>query len=135
MPFDGVGSPCYEHLEKLDKVIALLETPDRWCKGAERNPGGQYCIRGALIAVDAWDSLRPSILHAVQEVSGGQFRRIEEFNDHPLTTHQDVLVALYRTRDDLLAGKFIPPVATIMLRRPAPLLRHRIANAWHRFFG
>lgn len=129
MPFDGAGSPCYEHLDKLDRVIDLLGSPSQWCKGSERNPGGQYCIRGALVAVDAWDTLRPSVLHAVREVAGTQFRRIEEFNDHPLTTHEDVITALTRAREHLLAGRFIPPASPVALCI-RPRLRDRIAGAW-----
>ena len=133
MPFDGVGSPFGDHLDKLDKVIDLLGSPSRWCKGAERSPGGQYCIRGALVAVEAWDTLRPSILLAVREVAGGQFRRIEEFNDHPLTTHEDVLLALRRTREHLVAGHFVAPATPAVL--PPPRLRDRIGGAWRRLLG
>src|SRR5581483_1753322 len=61
MPFDGIASPYYKHLEKLDEAIYLLRSPARWCKGSERNVGGQYCIRGALLAVGAWDTLRPVV--------------------------------------------------------------------------
>ena len=131
MPFDGAGSSCYEQLEKLDKVIDLLGSPSQWCKGSERNPGGQYCIRGALVAVDAWDTLRPSVLHAVREIAGTQFRRIEEFNDHPLTTHEDVMMVLQRTREHLLAGRFIPPASPVVLL-PKPRLLDRIGGAWRR---
>src|SRR5437016_6344302 len=51
MPFDGAGFGYNESLQKLDTVIDLLETPDRWCKGALRSHDGRYCIRGAIRAV------------------------------------------------------------------------------------
>ena len=37
MPFDGVGFVVDESVQKLDTVIDLLGTPDRWCKGALRS--------------------------------------------------------------------------------------------------
>lgn len=104
MPFDGTESPVYERLDKIDQVIEILGSPMRWCKGAERNRNGQYCIRGALLAVDGLSLLEPAILRSIHQTAGRQFRRIEEFNDHPRTTHAQVLAVLHRTRDDLIGG-------------------------------
>src|SRR5437868_7950263 len=86
MPFDGAGFGYNESLQKLDTVIDLLETPDRWCKGALRSHDGRYCIRGAIRAVSGSDVLEPAILNAIGQVAGRRFRRIEAFNDHPNTT-------------------------------------------------
>ena len=77
MPFDGVGFVTHESLGKLDAVVELIGTPDRWCKGALRSHDGRYCIRGAVRAVDGAELLEPAILQAVVEVAGRRFRRIE----------------------------------------------------------
>src|SRR3954471_13219989 len=104
MPFDGVGFVADESLQKIDAVIDLLATPDRWCKGALRSHDGRYCIRGAVRAVDAADTLEPSILEAIGQVAGKRFRRIESFNDHPNTSHEQVLAVLHRARENLSLG-------------------------------
>jgi len=101
MPFDGAGFGYNESLRKLDTVIDLLETPDRWCKGALRSHDGRYCIRGAIRAVSGSDVLEPAILQAIGQVAGRRFRRIEAFNDHPNTTHDQVVSVLARARSNL----------------------------------
>src|SRR5690348_12849776 len=101
MPFDGAGFGYNESLHKLDTVIDLLETPDRWCKGALRSHDGRYCIRGAIRAVNGSDVLEPAILQAIGQVAGRRFRRIEAFNDHPNTTHDQVVSVLARARSNL----------------------------------
>jgi hypothetical protein len=109
MPFDGVRFVTHEPLDKLDQVIDLLGTPDRWCKGALRSHDGRYCIRGAVRAVNGAELLEPAILQAVVEVAGRRFRRIEAFNDHPNTSHDQIVAVLHRARDNIIAGK---PVGT-----------------------
>jgi len=105
MPFDGVGFVTHESLDKLDAVIELIGTPDRWCKGALRSHDGRYCIRGAVRAVDGTELLEPAILQAGVEMAGRRFRRIEAFNDHPNTGHDQVVAVLARARDNIIAGK------------------------------
>jgi hypothetical protein len=105
MPFDGVGFVADESLQKIDAVIDLLATPDKWCKGALRSHDSRYCIRGAVRSVDAAEMLEPTILQAVGEVAGKRFRRIESFNDHPNTSHEQVLAVLNRTRETIRAGR------------------------------
>src|SRR3954451_25498967 len=72
MPFDGVDYVSSEPLRKIDTVIDLLSTPDKWCKGALRSHDGRYCIRGAVMSVGATDQLEPAILQAIGEVAGGR---------------------------------------------------------------
>jgi hypothetical protein len=105
MPFDGVGFVSDNSLQKIDDVLDLLATPDRWCKGALRSHDGRYCIRGAVRSVDAADVLEPTILQAIGEVAGKRFRRIESFNDNPNTSHEQVLAVLHRTRETIQAGR------------------------------
>ena len=104
MPFDGVGFYASESVRKIDDVIDLIGTPDRWCKGALRSHDGRYCIRGAVRAVDAADVLEPPILEAIGQVAGKRFRRIESFNDHPNTSHEQVIAVLSRARENLASG-------------------------------
>src|SRR6476620_565662 len=113
MPFDGVGFIGNESVRKMDEVIDLLGTPDKWCKGALRSHDGRYCIRGAVRSVDAADVLEPTILQSIGEVAGKRFRRIESFNDHPNTSHEQVIALLSRTRATIRAGRRValPDVA------------------------
>ena len=105
MPFDGVGFIGNESVRKMDEVIDLLGAPEKWCKGALRSHDGRYCIRGAVRAVDGADVLEPTILEAIGQVAGKRFRRIESFNDHPNTSHDQVVAVLTRARDNLAIGK------------------------------
>jgi hypothetical protein len=104
MPFDGVGFVPSDALQKMDAVIDLLATPEKWCKGALRSYDGRFCIRGAIRAVAGADLLEPRILLAIDEVAGKRFRRIEAFNDHPSTSHAQVLSVLTRARDSFVEG-------------------------------
>lgn len=119
MPFDGVGYVANPPLQKLDAVIDLLSAPEKWCKGALRSHDGRYCIRGAVRAVDAAEVLEPAILQAIGEVAGKRFRRIESFNDHPNTSHEQVLSVLLRARDHIGSGGGAPPA---LEARPASRL-------------
>jgi hypothetical protein len=125
MPFDGAGFGYNESLQKLDTVIDLLETPDRWCNGALRSHDGRYCIRGAIRAVNGSDVLEPAILNAIGQVAGRRFRRIEAFNDHPNTTHDEVVAVLARARNNLGSdlGDSRSTGATSRLWQPALSLR------------
>ncbi|MGH7099844.1 MAG: DUF6197 family protein [Stellaceae bacterium] len=105
MPFDGLAFVDHEALDKMERTIDLISTPAKWCKGSERNRAGQYCIRGALIAAGALDTLEPVVLQSIHEVAGRHFRRIEEFNDHPRTTHCQVVEVLDRARTKIVEGK------------------------------
>ena len=87
MPFDGVGLGLDDRVGKIDKVIDLLGTSDRWCKGTLKTHDGRRCIRGAIMAVDGVGTLQPVVLRAINEVTGRHYRRIESFNDHPDTNH------------------------------------------------
>lgn len=112
MPFDGLQFVDHESLDKMERVIDLISTPAKWCKGSERNRAGQYCIRGAMIAAGALETLEPVVLQSIHEVAGRHFRRIEEFNDHPRTTHCQVIEVLDRARTKIVEGKIAGPPAS-----------------------
>ena len=125
MPFDGVGFASDESLQKIDAVIDLLATPDKWCKGALRSHDGRYCIRGAVRAVGGADLLEPTILQAIGEVAGKRFRRIESFNDHPNTSHEQVVAVLNRTRDTISSGRRVAGLQQIVHAQPSRLAAWR----------
>lgn len=132
MPFDGVGYISSEPLRKIDAVIDLLSTPNKWCKGALRSHDGRYCIRGAVMSIGATDMLEPAILQAIGEVAGRRFRRIESFNDYPNTTHEQVVTVLQRARDNMTgaaAAKLWSPAAS----RSAPASWSNKLCGWFRF--
>src|ERR1700722_20291258 len=102
MPFDGVGLGLDEWIGKMDKVIVIVVTRDRWCKGTLKTHDGRRCIRGAIMAVDGVGTLQPTVLRAINEVTGRHYRRIESLHDHPDTNHSQVVEVLARARDDLV---------------------------------
>jgi hypothetical protein len=126
MPFDGVGLGFDERMYKMDTVIDLLATPERWCKGILRTYDGRHCIRGVIMAVDGLGTLRPIVLRAINEVTGRHYRSIEAFNDHPNTDHAQVVEVLARARTDLAVGH----VAAIRARAPAPVGWGRRMAGW-----
>jgi hypothetical protein len=134
MPFDGREEQGrFEAFEKIDRVIDLLATPDRWCKGALLTRDGRRCIVGAMQAANAVAVLRRPVLQAIREVTGASYRSIEFFNDSPATTHAMVLTVLSRARTAIAGGA--------VAWEPAPPARNRMRHqlrtlfAWHRVLG
>ena len=74
MPFDGIGFPNSDRLNKIEDVTQLIGTPDEWCKGRYKTFDGRFCIQGAIIEVKA-PEIRPIILQAIHEVTGKHYRR------------------------------------------------------------
>jgi hypothetical protein len=110
MPFDGVGFSGNEHAQKIDEVIDLLGIPERWGKGNFRTRDGRYCLRGAIKTVDQSEVLGPTVLEAINQVTGKSYRKIEYFNDSHWTDHAMVLTVLERARENIAAGRFaVPP--------------------------
>jgi hypothetical protein len=102
MPFDG------EALERpavaaLDRVLRLIGRESQWCKGALEKDG-RRCLVGALRMAAAEKMLEPILLCAIREVSGRSYWRLEHFNDHAATRHEDVLGALRLARRWLESG-------------------------------
>ena len=105
MPFDGVGFAFQDRVSKIDQVIDLLATPDKWCQGSYKTPDGRYCIRGAIVAVEGANNLRPIVLQAMREVTGKHYFRIESFNDRADTNHAQVVQVLMRARARLMSAQ------------------------------
>jgi hypothetical protein len=122
MPFDPVHQQFrLEALEKIDRVIALLNEQEAWCKGKLRTEDGRLCILGAVREADAELFLYGPILRAIREVTGHAYHQIERFNDSWLTTHTLVMDVLERTRQDLGVGVVIG----IPVRQPPPRAKAR----------
>jgi hypothetical protein len=115
MPFDGVGFAIDDRVSKIDQVIDLLATPNQWCKAQFKTRDGRYCIRGAIMAVEGADFLKPIMLQAVREVTGERYLRIESFNDHPYTRHAQVLRVLMRARQ-LVVSRWAPDTTAVPRR-------------------
>jgi hypothetical protein len=124
MPFDGAGFSENLALQKLDAVIELLASEDKWCKGSFRTPDGRHCLMGAMRAVQAQHLLEPVVLTAIRPATGRSFWRIESFNDHKTTTHASVLQVLTQAREQIAAG-----------RGPALVPRSRATLWFLRMFG
>ena len=105
MPFDGVGFASQDRVGKIDQVIDLLATTEKWCQGNYKTTDGRYCIRGAIAAVEGANNLRPIVLQAIREVSGKHYFRIESFNDHADTNHAQVVQVLMRARAHLSSAQ------------------------------
>ena len=126
MPFDGTGlEGRIETLDKMDKVIDLLASEDRWCKQQLRAYDGRRCILGAMVAADATIVLKEPILLAIRQVTGRDYLRIEMFNDHPLTTHTLVLNVLEQARTNIINGVTMRP----RMRQAAPAAKWWPASA------
>lgn len=130
MPLNDARWPqVSERVAKMDAVIGMLAEEGKWCKCQLRSYDGRRCILGAMMAADASIALKWPILQAIAEVTGRDHLRIEMFNDHPLTTHADVVAVLHRARENILLNRVRPPKPRIT---PAPpTLWQRIARrAW-----
>ncbi len=122
MPFDGKGMEIQlDTLDKLDRVINLLDTPEKWCKGVLKSSDGRLCMLGAVLEAHADKALKVPLLAAIEQVTGHTYPRIETFNDHRATTHALVMRVLRQARRNIIAGEYLAPARTA-----APGL-------WHRF--
>ena len=131
MPFDGSGFESHGELfDKINQVIDLLSSEDRWCKQQLRSYDGRHCILGAIMAADGVMVLKGPILTAIHQVTGRRYTRIEVFNDHPLTTHSLVLDVLSRARANIVTGELPPPQP--LPDPPAAKLRHSSAQLFAR---
>ena len=122
MPFDDDRhDERSDALAKMDKVIALLATEDRWCKFFAESSNGRRCLWGAIWAEDAAMILNAPILDAIKQVAGRHYESIDAFNDHPATTHATVLKVLHQARRNIRSAMQSP--ARRYRWAPAPLGR------------
>ena len=105
MPFDGVDFARHEKvLDKLDEVVSLLGSEDRWCQKALRTDDGRRCIVGALVDAKAKKQLYGLVLASAREVTGVSYTSVERFNDDSATDHRLVLAVLGDVRRRVMLG-------------------------------
>jgi len=105
MPFDGVDYARHEKvLDKLDEVIDLLGSEDKWCQKALRTDDGRRCIVGALVDAKAKKQLYGLVLASAREVTGVSYTSVERFNDDSATDHTLVLAVLDDVRHRVMVG-------------------------------
>lgn len=91
MPFDA--SPQTNTVaDVLRRARALIDSPEKWCKGAMRTEDGRRCIFGAID--DAAGRLAIDESHLFSRATG--IRNIAEWNNAPERTHAEVLAAFDR---------------------------------------
>ena len=83
----------------LTKAKSLIENPDNWIKEQSYDGRGRYCAHGArqkacgvLDEPALW--LSPISILAAQALYNtmpDSFQTVGEYNDHPTTTHKDIL--------------------------------------------
>ena len=99
----------YEPLDKIDRVIDLLATEDRWCQGQLATADGRRCIMSAIRAVDGTQALTRPISIAIRQVTDRRFGWIDSyniprFNDDAATTHPLVQRVLFQARENIISG-------------------------------
>lgn len=89
--------------ENLIAAKALIDTPEKWCKGRRHvfygytTPHGavivkKYCAEGAMDAVGGLSPERQALLNQTPRAYGN----VAEFNDSPDTTHADIMALFQR---------------------------------------
>lgn len=110
MPLDDTGfRERFAPLDKIDRVIDLLASEERWCQRQLATADGRRCIMGAIQAVDGAGMLTRPVSIAVRQVTGHHFSRlarfnIQRFNDDALTTHGLVMAVLLHARENIITG-------------------------------
>jgi hypothetical protein len=113
MPFDGVDFARHEKvLDKLEEVVTLLGSEDRWCQKALRTDDGRRCIVGALVDAKAKKQLYGLVLASAREVTGISYTSVERFNDDSATDHRLVLAVLDGVRHRIMVGDVPADVTT-----------------------
>jgi hypothetical protein len=134
MPLDYTGfRKRSEPLDKIDRVIDLLATEDRWCKGQLVTKDGRRCIMGAIEAVRGTDVLVRPVSRAIRQVTAHNFGRIERFNDDPTTTHALVLSVLFQAREIILDGIAEDHPTTNWWKQPLKRLSELVSASYTKF--
>jgi len=107
VPFDGSRLSSDIALQSIERVIDLLSSEGKWCKGVRETDDGRYCLARAIQLTNAQAVLEPVILGAILEITGRSFWQIETFNDRFDTTHAEVRRVLLLARERILARAVI----------------------------
>jgi hypothetical protein len=86
--------------ENLIAAKALIDTPEKWGKGGYRDPfTGRLCAYGALGVAERGDARNYSeaLAYRLRVAVPDRFHgRVAEYNDHPDTTHADIMALFDR---------------------------------------
>lgn len=93
--------------ENLIAAKALIDTPEKWGRGDYENEAGCLCAYGAIMKAkygfvleydDGPFSEDHALMHALPPLSGVKFdlADVSAFNDHPDTTHADIMALFDR---------------------------------------
>lgn len=77
--------------DNLRAAKALINTPDKWCKGRSRDDRGRRCLLTAIFATGGSAARRE--LRALRDVIGPS---ITTWNDAPERAHGEVMAAFDR---------------------------------------
>lgn len=81
--------------ENLIAAKALIDTPEKWGKGSLEPRPGCYCALGALWEVGENSPLTPE-RGVLRKYLPAGFHNIPGYNDHPDTTHADIMALFDR---------------------------------------
>lgn len=92
-----------------DDMLRLLSSPARWSKGAlkilnKQDQRPSFCLLGAIAEVTGEDvtkgesPITDKLAFTIRR-HYRHFNAVVKFNDHPITTYQDVINVIRETRD------------------------------------
>jgi hypothetical protein len=117
MPFDGTGTVIRtDLLAKINLMMEMLGSKERWCKKQFRGAEGERCLLAAVKDAGGGKDLSAMILRAAVETSGICYDRVDHFNDSSSTNHALVMRVLGRVRDTLEVGP--DPTLTLIASSP-----------------
>jgi hypothetical protein len=79
--------------DRLRAAKALINTPDKWCKGRSRDDRGRRCLMAAILDAGGSDAPRADGPRALRDVIGPS---ITTWNDAPERAHGEVMAAFDR---------------------------------------
>ncbi|HWI28549.1 MAG TPA: hypothetical protein VN668_16365 [Stellaceae bacterium] len=106
MSLESTDMPESEALRKIDDVIDLLGSEERWCKHARHLADGRRCLVAALQEAHAEQPLWRAVLRAARENTGQRYVGLAAFNDDARTTHGQLLSVLRNTRQKIALGEW-----------------------------
>lgn len=97
------------NLEFIRGVKEILNSPEKWCKGAYDNPSGAYCLIGAakkILPCGSHLGAHYKFINAMDEADlKKKHYSIVSFNDDPEVTYDDVMNFLSTIETALIAGE------------------------------
>lgn len=87
-------------IENLKAAKALIDTPEKWGKGDDVS-NRRLCTMLACSSISlgptgAFDQMRAALLEALPPHASRSVPQVVNFNDHPDTTHADIMALFDR---------------------------------------